>query len=378
MARKLLDRLARLPATFELQSPVDVRDPDASLAPEAPRDFEMEAYTGAVFDVGFGPAVIVLEGLDVPADGVPAFRQHKPELFVGRSTDVENTGAVLNVRGTLFSGVAEAEEVARISDQGGRWQASVGIRIDFAELEFIESGQFAQVNGRELAGPFVMLKATTLREVSFVPLGADGATSAVALDDELDAEQPDTKTAKEAQNMEAEKERIAALSAEFADRPAFALKAIGKGWTLADAKERAAELDAALAERDTAHAAELAAKEEAHAAALEAAKVPPPAKPSPAAILSGFDSSGAELDVDVDGDPEGAFDALVNKEEARLETRGGNGAARGGSLRFAKTARGRFANLRAQAVANVAEKHPDIHRAYLTAHNAAASKRRGR
>ena len=359
---------AAIPATFQLGAQVKME----SASEDSPkREFTMDAYTGAIFDIGFGPAVINLEGLALPREGVPIFRQHKPELFIGRSTGIRKMRGRLFVDGELFDNIDEADQVVRISDQGGRWQASVGVAIDFEHLQFVEPGKTLEANGQTHSGPFVLLGSTTLREVSFVPLGADSNTSAVA----LEAAAKTHQLALEAQETMDEKERIAALSAEFAKRPAFALKAINKGWTLEEAKERAAELDAALAEQATAHAAALETQKTAHEAALAEAKKGKPA--SPAAVLSGFGPGGAPTGDD--GEPADAFNALVDAEEARLRERGHTGAnKRGGGLRFSRLALGRTANLRARAVANVAEKHKDIHKAYLDAHNNVGTTRRGR
>ena len=74
-----------------------------------------------------------------------------------------------------------AAEAASISDQGGRWQASVGISIDAESIEFLGAEDSATVNGRKVEGPCVVFRKTQLRETSFVPVGADQDTSSIAL-----------------------------------------------------------------------------------------------------------------------------------------------------------------------------------------------------
>src|SRR5690606_7366714 len=91
------------------------------------------------------------------------------------------SSTVFRAAGRLFAGVRDAEEAAQISDQGGRWRASVGIDIDAEEVEYLSDGEIVEVNGREFEGPIFVFRSTKLKEVSFVPIGADASTSAVAL-----------------------------------------------------------------------------------------------------------------------------------------------------------------------------------------------------
>ena len=365
-------RKHKIPATFSLKAgAVDVKADD-----EGPRKFKMDAYTGAVFDIGFGPAVVDIASLLVSPDGVPALRQHNCELFIGRSAEVDK-GPPLRVRGVLFQGIDEADEVASISDQGGRWQASIGIGISFVDddVSYAEEGASVHVNGRLLDGPFLLLKNTTLKEVSFVPLGADTNTSAVALGDGTistidEPVEVTVSTQPSAPSLQDEKKRIADLSTAFSEDPVFTLEAIKKGMSLIDAKlawgeKLQAELDAQKAD----YVKKLAELEAGHAIALETAKKVQPA--SPAAALSGFASGGATL-LAAD-DPADTFEKAVAAECAILRDLGSSGLSRGGGLQLSQAA-----NVRALAVQRVCEKHPELHSAYLEAHNAAVFSRRVR
>ena len=358
-----------IPATFQLEAqPVDLGKKE-----DGPREFKMTAYTGAIFDIGFGPAVIELASLQVPAEGVPIFRQHNPELFIGRSAEIA-TGPPLIVSGALFEGIDEADEVARISDQGGNWQASVGIRISFAEgdISFIENDDTAHVNGQLLSGPFVLLKNVGLKESSFVPLGADSNTSAITLCDDglplVDQHLEVTMSTPNSPSFEDEQKRVADISSAFAQDPAFALNAITKNLSLIDAKLAWSEkLQAKLEKQAADHAAELSEREATHAAALEEAKKKKPE--SPAAALTGY-SAGDGTDP---GDHAGQFELALAAECKILTDLGSTGLARGGGLKL-----GRAANIRALAVQRVSRKNPELHSAYLEAHNAnVASKRQG-
>lgn len=368
---KTRDPLSLIPAGFALEAfaaPVMVRDDEI-------RVFKMEAYTGAVFDVGFGPAVIDIGSLIAPDAGVPILRQHNFELFVGRSSRIERTTTLL-VEGLLFSGVDEAEEVAAISDQGGMWQASVGISIDFEGMEDVADGESVVVNGKNMQGPFLLLRSATLNEVSFVPLGADKHTSAVALadDDSQQMEAPVANQKQDGPSLEDEQKRVAELSAAFAEDAKFALEAITKGWSLLEAKaERSEALEAKLAQLAEDHLKKIAELEAAQTAALAEAKKKPAPVASPAAVLSGYSPApGAGLD------PADAFEKAVAAECAILRDLGSSGLQRGGGLSLGQSEQARACNVRALAVQRVYAKHPELHAAYLAAHNATVSKRRGR
>jgi hypothetical protein len=66
-------------------------------------------------------------------------------------------------------------KVTAPAKNGFEWQLSIGaITI---RTEFVEAGKTATVNGREVVGPVTISRETELKEISFVPLGADDATS---------------------------------------------------------------------------------------------------------------------------------------------------------------------------------------------------------
>lgn len=139
------------------------------------RRFTMTAYTGAAMRVGFGaPVVADLAGMRVPSQSRPILRDHDTTQIVGHSTSIEIAQQRLRVAGVI-SGVGEAaKEVLALAGNGFPWQASIGASID--RMEFVESGSKVNVNGRTFTGPVYIARATTLGEVSFVPLGADAAT----------------------------------------------------------------------------------------------------------------------------------------------------------------------------------------------------------
>jgi hypothetical protein len=79
-----------------------------------------------------------------------------------------------------------AVQVKTLAANGFSWQASVGVDPD--RYSDVLAGSEVEVNGQKLAGPFTLIEAGKLNEVSIVPLGADGSTSA-----RIAAEQAKTK-----------------------------------------------------------------------------------------------------------------------------------------------------------------------------------------
>lgn len=143
----------------------------------APKKFSMTAYTGGAMKVGFGwPVVVDLAGMSVPRQDIPALRQHDPERIVGHTDSVEVLATKVKVSGVVSGAGDAADEVKATAANGFPWQVSIGASVE--KLEFVERGETAKANNRTFAGPVYIARQTTLAEVSFVPLGADGATSA--------------------------------------------------------------------------------------------------------------------------------------------------------------------------------------------------------
>jgi hypothetical protein len=151
-------------------------------AEAGPRSFDMIAYTGAAVDTPRGRAVVDLAGLEVNTQKKPALHEHDRKRIVGFSESIQNTGTELRVKGNVSQRTAAAKEVIELADEGFPWQASIGFGIK--AVEQIGDGKSVNVNGRDFAGPITVLRKTVLKENSFVPLGADGATSAAVFSDD--------------------------------------------------------------------------------------------------------------------------------------------------------------------------------------------------
>lgn len=359
-------------ASVELRAPTSVTfsalEAPASGVKAKPRRFAMDAYTGAAFDHPYlGRAVIDVEGITCAEGGCPALRQHRPELFVGRCEKVVLAEGRVGVEGFLFDGVEAADEVARISDQGGKWQASVKVDPNVDAIDYLGADSTATVNGVALSGPLAILRESTLTECSFVPRGADTATSALALSSQP-AATPQVKKEPSMDPVTAERQRVAEIRKAFPKHVNFALEQIEKGVTLAEAK--AAFADVVLAESETALAAATARAEAAEKKAAEATRQA--GKPSHASEL-GAPGAGAPAGAGValsddDKDPIKRWDVALAVEIDRLARTGmGEVEELGARRAIALSAE---ANRRALAVANLSQRDPALRAAYVEAYNA--------
>lgn len=176
-----LDLLAsKPPSEFRIcgaAGPVKILAEDAAAGNKLPT-FEMHAYTGAPMRVeGFYyPVVVDLEGVRVPAQERPIFRQHDPQKIVGHTNQVRVDESGIWAKGVMSGVGPDTTEIVGLAKNDFPWQASIGAST--VRLETVEPGQTAEVNGREVTGPCYISRETVLGEISFVPLGADGETSA--------------------------------------------------------------------------------------------------------------------------------------------------------------------------------------------------------
>ena len=152
-----------------------------------PKRFRLHALTGKPFlHPWWGNLAIDLSSLSVKEDQkIPILREHDSNKIVGHS-DAVSVGARkgIVIEGNFSQVTADGLEVAALSGEGHPWEASVAVPP--AELEFLGEGQSTVVNGHKVVGPGTVFRGATLRETSFVSLGADPgtSTSAFGLSDE--------------------------------------------------------------------------------------------------------------------------------------------------------------------------------------------------
>jgi len=147
--------------------------------PSQPRKFAIEAYTGAAIRQGWSaePIVIDLAGMKFN-QRIPIVMGHDYTMasILGQATSVRAENGRLYVEGEILAESDLAKQVTALAEKGFAWQASVG--ADVMRHQKIAAGESVTVNGQTFIGPVRIVKASKLREVSFVTLGADDATTA--------------------------------------------------------------------------------------------------------------------------------------------------------------------------------------------------------
>ncbi len=163
--------------------------------------FRMVAYTGGpmrVAGLARYPVIIDLAGLAIPSQArVPIRFGHDPLSGVGHTMRSELKVANSSRPGS-FRATHRQPGSRGDSKNGFPWQASVGAGVD--EFEFVKDGQKVTVNGTQYSGPVNVVRKSSLGEISFVDLGADGAherecrSSASATPGEPDMDDSQTPT----------------------------------------------------------------------------------------------------------------------------------------------------------------------------------------
>ena len=146
--------------------------------PNALPRFQMVGYTGGPMRVAGWrhPVILDLAGLSIPSQSRPIRFAHDPLSGVGHTDAIRVEQGQLVAAGVVSRDTAAAREVVTSSKNGFPWQASVGASVE--EYEFVKENQQVTVNGKQQQGPVNVVRKSTLGEISFVDLGADGATSA--------------------------------------------------------------------------------------------------------------------------------------------------------------------------------------------------------
>ncbi len=145
------------------------------------RRFHMLAYSGAAMSTGFGNLIVDLAGIATPTKVGPVLRDHDLGKVVGQRDAFSNDGIRIEIDGAMSRVTVHSTEVAGLADEGFEWQSSLGLTA--VKLEIVHDGESEEVNGRTFDGPGLVVKKSTLREVSFTPSGADSNTSAVVFSD---------------------------------------------------------------------------------------------------------------------------------------------------------------------------------------------------
>ena len=168
-----------------LTAPVTLTAFDAELAgaEDKPRGFLITAKSGKPINRGYYNFAIDMAGIRTEPK-MPILRQHEPGAVVGHGQAYKD-GDNLYVEGEFSRVTKDGLEVVQLADEGFPWQASVGIWPD--QYKILDSEKEVEtVNGYEVKGPAIIYQKSHVREVSFVALGADPDTAAIALSEDLD------------------------------------------------------------------------------------------------------------------------------------------------------------------------------------------------
>jgi hypothetical protein len=140
--------------------------------------FEGLAYSGAPMNPEgwWTPIIVDLDGVKLPSQHRPVLRQHDHNQIVGHTESVTVDAKGIHMAGVLSGEPQHVSKVAVPASNGFQWQLSIGATP--VRTEFLEPGETSTVNGREVSGPLTISRETEIGEISFVPLGADGDTSA--------------------------------------------------------------------------------------------------------------------------------------------------------------------------------------------------------
>jgi hypothetical protein len=140
---------------------------------------DIEGYNGGKMTVGYwGDIVVDLTGLEA-RDSTPILLSHSAwslETVLGQTSKVLNDGQRLRLTGAIMAETETVKQVLTLAKNGFQFQASIGAVPK--KYRFIDEKETATANGQTHQGPFYLMEQSTLREISIVPLGADGSTSA--------------------------------------------------------------------------------------------------------------------------------------------------------------------------------------------------------
>ena len=140
---------------------------------------KMLAYTGVPMKLeGFHlPVIVDLESLKVPRQKVPILRGHDAARIAGHTEAVEVSAQRLKAAGVLSGMPEQTTDIVQTAGRGFPWQVSIGAQTS-RKMDHVPAGESVKVNGRNWPGPLLVARGALLREISILPMGADGNTDA--------------------------------------------------------------------------------------------------------------------------------------------------------------------------------------------------------
>jgi hypothetical protein len=219
---------------------------DGESAP-GPKKFRIVAYTGAPIRQGWSrePVVIDLAGMTLPST-IPIVIGHDYALgsILGQGVPSVQGGQLI-VEGEILADSENARQVLALAEKGYQWQASVGADVG-RHLKFGED-QATTANGQAHVGPVRIVRASTLRETSFVTLGADRSTAVSIAAEEVAEEQPMAESANQKPTEEVVETPIVEATATVAVEPK---PEVDHTSVIASLEEKVSKMEKLLATRD--------------------------------------------------------------------------------------------------------------------------------
>jgi len=148
--------------------------------------FEMTAYSGGPMQPSGwyqdDPIILDLAGMQIGAGSIPIDADHYRDI--GHTTKIEKSATVLTASGIL-SGYSPDEEddeaiaarrIVRMGRNGFPFQASVQANAVRKQIVYVAAGETVNVNGRVFSGPVYVARASILKKIAILSLGADAET----------------------------------------------------------------------------------------------------------------------------------------------------------------------------------------------------------
>jgi len=168
--------------SFEVTLTAD-KDEDEGDGKKVVRKFSATAYAGQPVDRWFGQAIVDIATMDATKLSIPVLRGHDDDKIVGHSTNVWKDDTHFYVEGEVSNSTAHGLEVIGLADEGFPWQISIGIGGMTREI-LEDDSQTAEVNGMSVKGPIEIWRNAKVREISFLPFGADNRTAGIVMSNE--------------------------------------------------------------------------------------------------------------------------------------------------------------------------------------------------
>jgi len=149
---------------------------------EEKKNFSIRGYSGKIIEDHWfwDNLVFDLEGIKFASRKTPILEEHNRQQRIGFSTKQEIGDGGVVVEGRFLSN-ADARRIQGDLADGFPMQASL---YNVPEnVEYVEKGSSAEVNGYTLKGPGAIFRKSVIHEISMCTLGADKNTQAKAFAD---------------------------------------------------------------------------------------------------------------------------------------------------------------------------------------------------